>query len=234
MMYFLSGLPRSGSTLLAALLNQRNDTYVTATDTLPVAMGNVMAKKMPLADKYVALRKLIPASDNAVYVSKARAWMDPNIMATMGAVFDKPVKVIAPVRSPRECLASFAALKKPEDLDAWIKDSVLANNVRWAYNALVFSMKAFPGQIHLVEYDKLVADPQHELNKVAGFLDVKKFNHTFNNIASPVEQDWGVKGLHELRTTVAKGDTDYKSVLGVHWDKLAGLSFWKEPAWQNK
>lgn len=231
MMYFLSGLPRAGSTLLAALLNQRGDTYVTSTDTLPVAMGDVMAKKMPLEDKYAALRRLVPSPIKPVYISKARAWMDPNVMATMGAVFGKPVKVIAPVRSPRECLASFAALKKPDDLAAWIKDSVLANNVRWAYNALAYSMKAFPGQIHLVEYDKLVADPQHELNKVAGFLDVKKFNHTFDNITSPVEQDWGVNGLHELRSKVAKRDTNYKAVLGEHWDNLAGLSFWKEQAY---
>jgi hypothetical protein len=42
MMYFLSGLPRSGSTVLAALLNQRNDIHVTPTSGLIDIFGAVV------------------------------------------------------------------------------------------------------------------------------------------------------------------------------------------------
>ena len=41
-MHFLSGLPRSGSTVLAALLNQRNDIHVTPTSGLIDIFGAVV------------------------------------------------------------------------------------------------------------------------------------------------------------------------------------------------
>ena len=42
MMIFLSSIPRSGSTLLASLLGQRPDTYVSPTSNLGDIMGAVV------------------------------------------------------------------------------------------------------------------------------------------------------------------------------------------------
>jgi len=42
MIYFLSSIPRSGSTLLASLLGQREDTHVSKTSNLSEAMGSLV------------------------------------------------------------------------------------------------------------------------------------------------------------------------------------------------
>ena len=95
-MYFLSGLPRSGSTVLAALLNQRNDIHVTPTSGLIDIFGSVCqtwenspstkGQKQTNEHLYATLRKLIPVrEDGKITVDKSRGWVAPPIQKTMAS-----------------------------------------------------------------------------------------------------------------------------------------------------
>ena len=127
MMYFLSGLPRSGSTVLAALLNQRNDVHVTPTSGLIDTFGSVVqswennpvtkAQNQTKEHLYETLRKLIPVRDDGkITVDKSRGWVAPQIQNTMSEVLGSPMRIVATVRDVATCAASFAKIAKPENL----------------------------------------------------------------------------------------------------------------------
>ena len=97
MLYFLSSIPRSGSTLLSALLNQRSDTYVSTTSSLCDTMGSAIttwdqnpathAAGRVEEDGIRMLRSIADAHyaehSDPIIIDKSRGWPMPAIMSTM-------------------------------------------------------------------------------------------------------------------------------------------------------
>ena len=108
-MYFLSGLPRSGSTVLAAILNQNPLVHVTPTSGLISIMGAVAEKWERDESIHVQgrndddmvrmLRGLMQAKNETitkpVIIDKNRGWPAPPIMKTMTKVLGQKPKIIA-------------------------------------------------------------------------------------------------------------------------------------------
>ena len=119
-MYFLSGLPRSGSTLLGTLLSQRPNFKVSATSSLIDIMGSVAItwENLPQTKSgdnsmdglYPLLKVIYEKYYNdfdGTIIDKSRGWPDPAIIKTMKKVLGHRPKIIATVRPIAECLASF-------------------------------------------------------------------------------------------------------------------------------
>ena len=134
MLYFLSGLPRSGSTVLAALLNQRPDIHVTPTSGLIDIFGAVCqtwennpstkAQKQTTEHLYATLRALVPKrEDGKIVVDKSRGWVTPVIQKTMEGVLKAPPKIVATVRNTDACAASFVKIAKPENVAEFLANS---------------------------------------------------------------------------------------------------------------
>ena len=121
MIYFLSSIPRSGSTLLASLLGQRDDTYVSPTsnlgDILGAVVSSIMENPASVAGKWTKteLHQTLKSIVDSRYVSrpeknifdKGRIWPDAKNMETMTEVLGKPPKIVATVRPIAECISSF-------------------------------------------------------------------------------------------------------------------------------
>ena len=127
---FLAGLPRSGSTVLAAILNQNTGVHVSTTSLLVYALdslaniwseSNLLGENDPERKKLVkTMRGTIDAFydvPESVVIDKARTWPLKVILGAMHQVLEKKPKIIATVRNIPECAASFVRLAKPEDLD---------------------------------------------------------------------------------------------------------------------
>ena len=181
-MYFLSGLPRSGSTVLAALLNQRSDIHVTPTSGLIDIFGAVVqtwennpstkAQNQTNEHLYETLRKLIPVrEDGKITVDKSRGWVSPQIQKTMGKVLGSPVRIVATVRDVATCAASFAKIAKPENL-AEFCNGQLIGHLKHSYAALNEGYKEHPENILFVEYDELMSDPQAVVTKIEVFWNL--------------------------------------------------------------
>jgi hypothetical protein len=109
-MIFLSSLPRSGSTLLTSLLNQRGDVYATPTSNLADTMGAaVMAWEQNPTTKagsgeeedIIRILRGIQAGrydTDKLVIDKSRGWADPTVISTMAKVQGE-VKIIASPRS---------------------------------------------------------------------------------------------------------------------------------------
>ena len=145
-LHFLSGIPRSGSTVLAAILNQNPMTHVSTTSGLVHALdglantwhsAGLLNDNDPNREKLAqTMRGCIDAfyadTDKPVIIDKSRGWPIPQIMGAMAQVIGRPCKVIATVRPVPDCMASFVRVAKPADLDEFMYSGQLADHLKAA------------------------------------------------------------------------------------------------------
>jgi len=226
--FFLSGLPRTGITLLGAILNQNPDIYVSPTS--PVL--EFMEKFREIIDTnitYAAFpkeeftKKTISKIWNDWYsdiespiiIDKNRGW--PARLDWAGDIA-KDIKIICPVRSILDILSSFVLLnrkafeKKFDETveQPWIEsdycNSLMNSNMRGVisapYNSLaqlfVRNRELFQNTIHLVEYEDLISDTANIMNKIYDFLQIPNYEHHYDNIKNDIREDDNVYGMTTL------------------------------------
>jgi len=242
MIFFLSALPRSGSTLLASLLNQRPDTYVSDTSNLSEIMGativgweNSFATKAS-GSKYSELTKILKGivdnrhPDYPVIFDKGRPWCNPIVINVMMDIQDE-VKIVTTVRPIAECLASFVKLTKPDNITDFCKRSTWAKHLFETYSVLKAGYEKYPDKFLFIEYDDLVSNPQVQLNRISKFVEIDPFVHDFDNIKDSQEIDevWGIKDLHKVRRKVSKRKYSAEHILGQSlWNFYQGGEFWND------
>jgi len=242
MIYFLASIPRSGSTLLASLLGQREDTYVSPTSNLGETLSAVcMAYEQNPATKagecskeelYRTLKSVAEAkySDRKenIIIDKGRGWPDPIVMETMGKAMSEEIKIIATVRPIAECIASFFEIDKGTNLRDWIKRSQLYEHLMMSYKSLKAGYEKYPEQFCIIEYDNLINHTQQELDRVADFMRVEHM--VYNPHIDQVKENdnaWGIKDLHKLAPTIEKNKNNAKEILGEeYWELYQGGEFW--------
>lgn len=246
-LYFLSGIPRSGSTVLAAILNQNPLTYVSTTSGLGAALEAVAATwhKEPLLEKNDpkreklanAMRGLIDGyydklTQKPIVIDKSRNWPIPVVMSAMGQVLGIKPRIIATVRSIPDCMASFVRVAKPDNLDEFIVKSSLAAHLKSSYQVLRAGYRHDPSCFLFVEYEDLLANPKRELERIHKFLDLPEFAYDFERIdGSSVKEDdeglHGVAGLHDIKPKLARQHNELpKDVLKHHYAEFCQPEFW--------
>ena len=249
-LHFLSGIPRSGSTVLAAILNQNPMTHVSTTSGLVHALdglantwhsAGLLNENDPNREKLAqTMRGCIDAfyddTDKPVIIDKSRGWPIPQIMGAMNQVLNRPCKVIATVRPVPDCMASFVRVAKPEDLDEFMYSGQLGDHLKASYLSLDAGYKAMPDNFLFVEYDKLLEDPKKELARVHEFLELPEYDYDFGNIdGSSVKEDdenlHGYAGMHDVKPVLAKQHNDKsKDLLKHHYNQFCQPEFWNDNA----
>lgn len=247
-LYFLSGLPRSGSTVLAAILNQHPDMYVSPTSGLLDVMGAVCfswennpttkAQGKGKDEVYAMLRSLVDTKyeqiEKPIILDKSRGWPEPNIMKTMEAVLGERPKIIATVRNIPDCAASFVRIAKPQDVKTFLRtSSLISGTLKSSYITLKNGFDAEPQNICFVDYDKLMDNPQEELDKIHKFLGLSP--HTYNleaiegsTVAERDEEAWGIKGLHDIKPQLGRQHSeDSRIILGDMYSAFLQDPFWE-------
>ena len=228
-LYFLGGLPRSGSTLLGSILNQHPDIYVSPTSPLGDVVTDIEQSFNRVDQQFTFDRKAISYNvytavlanfynhiPKSTILDKHRFW-GKNLDTVQMFLSNKP-KIVATYRSIPEVLTSYISLierTKHEDnfIDNHLRQDNLpiTNNNRadyiWryyvspSYESMVYSLTKYPDLIHLVEYNNLVQNPQEELNKIYEFLEVPHQENNFNEIENACgEQKDEAWGLKDLHT----------------------------------
>jgi sulfotransferase len=121
--YFLSGLPRSGSTLLTSILSQNPAIYASPNSPLVELLVNVRnhlrtteqarAFLEPRQEKDVLLSIMdgfYRFSDAQNILDKSRAWPHPHNIELLRDILPEPPKFVAVVRDLPSALASFITL----------------------------------------------------------------------------------------------------------------------------
>jgi hypothetical protein len=245
-LHFLSGVPRSGSTVLAAILNQNPQTYVSTTSGLVHALDGLATTwhKAGLLNENdkdrtklaQTMRGMIDAfyadTDKPVIIDKGRGWPIPVIMQAMGQVLGHKPRIIATVRSVPDCMASFVRVAKPENLDEFMYSGQLADHLKAAYISLQQGYEYDPECFLFVEYEDLLADPKGQLDRIHTFLDLPAFDYDFSNIdGSSVKEDdenlHGYEGMHDIKPILKKQHNDHpKDLLKHHYSAFCQPEFW--------
>jgi hypothetical protein len=247
-LHFLSGIPRSGSTVLAAILNQNPETHVSTTSGLVHALdglantwhsAGLLNENDPDRKKLAqTMRGMIDAfyedTEKPVVIDKGRGWPIPIIMGAMTQVLGHAPKIVATVRPVPDCMASFVRVAKPEDLDEFMYSGQLADHLKAAYISLQQGYEAMPECFLFVEYDNLLADPKKELDRIHAFLGLAPFEYDLSNIdGSSVKEDdenlHGYAGMHDIKPELKRlHDEKSKDVLKHHYNQFCQPEFWND------
>ena len=244
--HFLSGVPRSGSTVLAAILNQNKQTHVSTTSGLVFALdglANTWHSQQLLNDKDKDKTKLVKTMiaivdsfydqyEQPIIIDKARGWPIPIILQSMFQVLGRTPKIVATVRSIPDCMASFIRVAKPDDLDEFIYSGVLSTHLKASYLSLLNGYEFAPECFCIVEYEDLITNPKEQLKKIHKFLDLPDFDYDFTAIdGTSVQEDdeelHGFEGMHDIQPVLAKQhNEDPKDVLKHHYTTFCQPEYW--------
>lgn len=230
---FLSGLPRSGSTMLAALLAQNKTFKVNEASTLLPLLNNTRKfwssaqrhEVVPRGENLLPVLKAIWGAyhpEDAVIVDKHREW--PLYLDLVDKLADQPVKTICTVRNPLECAASFDRLhvREPETYtqieaateitgsntfgrakERMAPDGSIGKAYSALYEAAVVQGRL--SQMLFIDYHKLCSDPEGQLERIYQFLDLEPFKHHFDHLENAERQnDIAYFGHRNLHTIETK------------------------------
>lgn len=232
--YFISGLPRSGSTLLSAILQQNLRFHASISDNLLSHFRSQIecANEVPSNEfDQTRLKAILQATVDAYYYdidkpvifNTNRLWT--NLLPELKALYPA-TKVICCVRDIASIINSFERLHqqtpfaissvypKSVDLNVYTRSaSLMAEGgiARLPYDSL---KSAYTGPhsdaLMLVEYDILTQNPEGVMRAVYNFIDQPYYEHDFNNVAvSYDEYDANLRmaGLHTVKKRVAPNTT---------------------------
>ncbi len=200
--FFVSGLPRAGSTLLMNLLGQNSAHHVTPTSGVIELFVNIH-KHWPscLEFKAEGLDKVKPRIAGAmrgviegyfdehlknkkIVFDKSRGWLQ--YIEDLERAFGEQVRVIVPIRDVREIAASFEKLYRKRDID-WryqVGDAYFQSQTAVDRTELLLS----PGGVMGISINRL----RDAIQRISGRLILVPFN-------SLTEEPKGVmKAIHEV------------------------------------
>ena len=243
-LHFLSGLPRSGSTVLSSILNQNPEVYVTPTSPMlnvAVKMQEAWRDDPTVKANYYEdqarniTKAILPAfwqhRPEPIIIDKGRGWAKN--MPTANALFEKKIKVLVVERDLPSIMASWLTIIKKQkncylDREIVNKGYAPTDDNRMAemwFNMVKDCMEGtqqikvdVPDQILVVKYDDLMEDPKLQLKRIEEFLELPHHEYDFENIQNDTVDDdmvaWGFDGLHTIRPKLAKVAKDPKEILG--------------------
>jgi len=209
--FFLAGLPRTGSTVLASILNQNPKIYVTPTSPLETLLRendnawhetpSVIANLFPEQLKNISdaiINGCWEHIDKPIIIDKHRVWASkiPQIKLAFGRA-----KIIVTTRDLPSIFASFLRLNRNMPLGTsgidltllkegtWLNDS---NRVDSMWNSYVkktwLNFKAGYENnrecLHIVEYDDLCSKKEEVIQGIYKFLELPYYNHDLENIVN--------------------------------------------------
>ena len=189
-------------------------------------------------------------------IDKNLNWPSPTGVEVITKYITKNVKFICPVRNVLDVLTSFDTIVNahPDSKNNIMDEQVLATtdadkpladrradflmrddkDVSLSLNFMKHALiPEYRHLFHFVDYDDFINNPQKEINKIYEYLEIKKYNHEFENIKdiSGISEDslTRIKHLHTIRPTVQKISRRPEDVfLPETIRRYSGLEFWRE------
>ena len=213
--YFLSGLPRSGNTLLGAILNQNPKINLTANTILTDVLYQIsLLKNTEIYNNFPdkkSFNNIIKNVFNNYYqdwktshIITRGVWGTPDNLELLKFIIKKP-KFIILYRPVLECLASFIKMEKPINIEKRCHQLMDKNGMigkgLWSTKNI---LKEKEDHI-IINYCELVKGPLLQIHKIYSFLGVDSFNHKFKNFndfsANNIKYDDSVLPfkLHKIR-----------------------------------
>ncbi|MGO8737630.1 sulfotransferase family protein [Rhodoblastus sp.] len=257
--HFIAGLPRSGSTLLAALLRQNPALHADITSPVgslvtgmlrEVSQGNETALMIDDAQREALLRGVFENYYHAIHPT--RTVFDTNCGWTTRLhlidALHPNAKVICCVRHIPWIIDSIERLIRQ---NRWELSKLFnfepggtvysrAEGLMSAAGLVGFALTALKQAMHseqsdrllLLPYDALTRDPERAMQAVYAFTGLPPFAHDFANVAfeaSEFDARLGTPGLHDVRPK-AEALERHTILPPDLWRHYENASVWRDPA----
>lgn len=222
---FLSGLPRTGSTLLTSVLSQNPALHTEGNSALCQLMWDMQVScwnTEQLHNRPDVQDKLISSIPEVFYkgiegniIDKCRSWTLPANLQLIDKYITKSPKIIVMLRPVVDIVKSFIFIRK---MNGWSNPEVGlldkdSEPIMRSLNGVKHAKSIDSGQFLYIWYDDLVMNPMQEINKIYDFCGWKKFNHQFDDIknSTPERDDLlGLLGLHDIRPELKRREIKVK------------------------
>jgi sulfotransferase len=224
-LHFLSGLPRSGSTVLTKLLNQHSDIFASSTSPfldylLPSVEHLHKLKNEHSAGHYVDVQRILSTTAFAFYdtskqhiIDKNRGWIS-NYEAIATDLKSDP-KIIVTLRPIEEVVASFYKIINHVNDGNESPEQIFVNRIQEVYVELL-GKSYLRDKLCVVTYQQIVREPYIALRAIEDFIGAAPHSYDINNIVdTDPENDslWGIKDLHKVRQQLSIHGLDPASIL---------------------
>lgn len=209
-----------------------------------------------IANVYYTMSHNFYAKYDAKYIiDKNLNWVSPLGVEIISKFINQNVKIICPVRPIAEILTSFDTIINANDISrsnpmdqqvvsTSFPDKSLAdrradylmqpnndiyNSINWMTNIWKSEFKSI---MHIIDYNDFVAKPKETLSALYDFLEIEKFEHSFDNIEDKlgIKQDsvTGIYDLHKVYPKLERRSVDpTKVLLPETIERYSGLEFWR-------
>jgi sulfotransferase len=221
----LSGLPRTGSTLLSAILSQNPEIHAEGNSAVCQLMWDMQVSCELAAGEQLAANNRHSTQDAlvsaipAIYynnttathiVDKCRSWtLEPN-MAMLRRYITFDPKVIVLTRPTEEIVYSFAQLRKANgwtgDLEAGLLDEGSEPLMR-SLEGVNWAKANNNGEFLFITYAELIDDTTAVLDAIYEFAGFDPFTHDLTHIVNKHPENdsiYGLLGQHTIRSTIGQ------------------------------
>lgn len=232
--FFISGLPRSGSTLLSSILRQNPDFYADVSSPLSMIVGDTIrvfseCENSPNINeerRISVIQSLFEGyysqQSQTTIFDTSRSWTRSTSL--LKATFPN-TKVLCCVRNIDEIINSFEKLWTHNPLYyKQINDFTYSQNIFERsdeiynrsiiphYTSLKEGMAKNSEMIHFVEYESLCKFPEKTMKDIYEFIGIDYYKHDFNQLdyENPnFDLKSGVPNLHKIKPIVYYEDCKY-------------------------
>lgn len=221
--FFISGLPRTGSTLLSSILYQNPLFHTEGLSAVCQLMWDMQESCTKTASDAILGNNRIHTQtdliseipniyykniDRPIVFDKCRSWTAPDNVEMIKKYITRHPKIIVLVRPVDEVFKSFGNLK-PEVLEDYLTSLEPINR---SFYCALNAKQNNNGEFLFVNYDDLVNDTRQTLQNIYKFCELEWFEHDLKNIVNKNPENdtfHGIKGLHDIRPTVSKRKIDF-------------------------
>jgi sulfotransferase len=226
MLFFLSGLPRTGSTLLTSIIAQNPRIHAEGNSgVLPIMRkiyrdcSQIQQVKANYKENIVQhLAQSVPEVyykdiHKSFILDKNRTWITKDNWEMAKNLFASTPKVVVLYRPLQEIVHSFLYIREKNGWTDLKEDKLLKPNT----DPIMYALQAFSEFTYMknspdalfVSYKELITDTRNVFKKIYKLFDLKEFDHNFDNIYNYYPEDDNVYnciGLHEVRSKISQRD----------------------------
>ena len=251
--YFISGLPRSGSTLLSAILRQNPEFYADIgspiEEIIRHTIGTIGAYEGRCTFSETRRIKLLHSIfdgyydhiNKSVIFDSCRKWTSKTSL--LKSLFPN-TKILCTVRDIASILNSFEMIHSKNPYDTYLLaentksvfsrcDDMMDHNGGIVAEPWIFLQEGYalnPEMIYLIEYEDLCKYPEETMKKIYEFIDKPYFNHDFENVEysnKDFDKLLNLNDLHTVRKKVEYKPTKFRIPPEVI-KKYNQMEFWRE------
>jgi len=221
----LSGLPRTGSTLLSSILNQNPKIHAEGNSAVCQLMwDSYISCSINCAEQILANKRektvfdiisSIPSlyykdisDEKTIIVDKSRSWTIETNVQILQAFIDNNIKIIVLERPLEEVVKSFAKLFKEneKDFNALQFLKPMSEPIMRSLSGISWAKKNNEKNTFLfIKYKELVENPQNVMEKIYKFCLWEPFQHSFENLEVKYPENdevYKLNGLHSIRDKI--------------------------------